>query len=425
MLEIVLHYIWQQRLWAHLPQSTTDGQAVEVLHVGEHNRDAGPDFSHAHIRIGQQEWVGNIEMHIRASDWRRHRHHTDPAYNNVILHVVCEADEQAYNARGEALTQCVLRFDNDRDYLASLFEHAMQMDNAYHTIPCHNILLKQPALLTDGWRNTLLRQRMDCREASVRKLLPIVKYDWNEAFYISLAHNFGFHTNSLPFESIALSIPRIYLLKHANSLFQVTAMLLGQSGLLTEQSAVTDEEKALLAEYRFLRHKFSLQPIDGSLWKKARLRPQNAPEVRIRQFAQLICSTEGLLSKVYEARTIEQMRALLDYPPRELSMGPLQAPPRLGQASIDILIINTFLPYRYTFAGEMQNTRKKEESLAIMQAIPAEDNQIIRQWRLLGQTVRSAADTQALLHLYQNFCQNERCIHCEVATQAFLQPVRR
>lgn len=418
MPEIVLHYIWQQRLWASMEQFTTDGEPIEILSVGMHNRDAGPDFSHAHVRIGQQEWVGNIEMHVRASDWHRHHHDKDAAYNSVILHIVCENDEQAYNARGEKITQCVLRFPQQRDYLSQLFSHAMQMDSAWATITCHQTLLHNPALLTQGWRDALLQQRMDCRVQSINRLLTITKQNWNEAFYITLAHNFGFHTNSLPFESLALHTPLLYLLKHRDNLFQITAMLLGQSGLLTAQTANTEEELALWNEYCFLQKKFSLQPIDGAMWKRARMRPQNAPQLRIRQFAQLICETDGLISKIFEQDTIDGMRELIAKP-RALRTQSLVLPPRLGSKSVDILIINTFLPYRYAYAQYMHNGQKMEESVRLMADIPAEDNRIIRQWRMIGQVVRSAADTQALIHLYQHYCQNEQCLHCEVASQVF------
>ena len=418
MPEILLHYIWQQRLWAGMPQTTTDGLAVEIMSVGQHNRDAGPDFSHARVRINNQEWAGNIEMHVRASDWRHHRHHTNPAYDNVILHVVCEADEPTYNTRGEQIPQCVLRYPHNQDYLSQLFSAARQMDSAWATIPCHQSLLLNASLLTQGWRDALLLQRMACREEAIQQLLRITKQNWAEAFYITLAHNFGFHTNSLPFETMALQTPLAYLLKHRNSLFQVTAMLLGQSGLLSELCVKSDEEVALLSEYRFLQKKFDLQPINAVMWKRGRLRPQNAPERRIRQFAQLICQSEWLFSEMLVQPTVNSLRQLFSLPAvTSPSLSPI---PAIGKKSVDILLINTLLPYRYAYALAHNDNHGAQMALTLMQQIPAEDNTIIRQWRLLGQQVRTAADTQALIHLYQHYCQNERCIHCEVGQQVFL-----
>ncbi len=420
MPEILLHYIWQRSLFACMQQHTTDGLPVEVLSVGEHNRDAGPDFSHAQVRIGHQVWVGNVEIHVRASDWRRHRHHQDPAYNNVVLHVVRDNDEPTYNARGEKIPQCVLRYPDPQDYLSQMIVHAQQMDTAWSTIPCHPSLLLDPSLLTQGWRDALLWQRMQCRHRAIMQLLDITKQNWNEAFYITLAHNFGFHTNSMPFEAMALQTPLIYLQKHRNSLFQVTAMLLGQSGLLTEQSVRSDEQKALLSEYRFLQKKFGLQPIDAVMWKRARMRPQNAPERRIRQLAQLLCQSEWLFSEMIHAHSMDKMRELLCLRPDDHDTRVL-SPSAIGIRSVDILLINTLLPYRYAYALAHHDERGSQEVLEWMQRIPAEDNSIIRQWRLIGQQVRSAADTQALIHLYQHYCQNQQCINCEVGKLVFLQ----
>ena len=424
MPEILLHYIWQQQLWQGMPQMTTMGLPIEVLSAGEHNRDAGPDFSHARLRIGEQEWAGNIEIHVRASDWRRHRHHTDPAYDNVILHVVREADEQAYNTRGEAVAQCVLQYPDNQDYLTQMLADAQQMDMAYQTIHCSQQLLLSPAMLSHGWRTTLLKERWQCKSESIKQLLRITQNNWAQAFYITLAHNFGFHTNSLPFESLALHTPLIYLQKHRNSLFQVTAMLLGQSGLLTQATALTDEKMALWKEYDFLRKKFSLVPIDGRLWKHARMRPQNFPELRIRQFAHLLCQSEWLFSRMLEAGSVKELREMLYLRDIDNTHPIFCLPSQIGRASIDVLLINTLLPYRYTYAELHKNQAGMQQALQLMEQLPAENNAIIRQWQMIGQTVNTAADSQALIHLYQHYCQNERCINCEVGQLVFrLNPI--
>lgn len=422
MPEILLHYIWQQHLWAGIAQQTTDGVPIEILSVGEHNRDAGPDFSHAHLRIGEQEWVGNIEIHVRASDWRRHHHHTNPAYDNVILHVVCDNDELAYNTRGERITQCVLRYPQKQDYLTQLIANAQEMDSARFTIPCSQQLISMPEILTKGWRDALLQQRWQCKKEAIQRLLEITRKNWVQAFYITLAHNFGFHTNSQPFELLALQTPISFIQKHRNSLFQVTAILLGQSGLLTEATANTEEKQALWREYGFLQKKFSLTPIDVMMWKRARMRPQNAPETRIRQFAQLICQAEFLFSQMMEARSVEELRELILTPRGQYETpSHLILPPKIGKASVDILLINTLLPYRYVYSLAQQNNANAEKALALMADIPAENNTIIRQWRSLGQVVETAADSQALIHLYQHYCQHERCISCEVGTLVFAE----
>ncbi len=400
MPEIVLHYIWERCLWAGFAQRTTDGREVEILSVGEHNHDAGPDYSHARIRIDGKEWIGNIEIHISSSDWTKHHHHTDKAYDSVILHVVRVADKPVYNSKGELVPQCELQYPSDQDYLSGLFSLAQQMDSATSRIGCAEQLIHEPELLTNGWRKTLLNKRLECKRASIKRLLEITKGSWEHALYISLARNFGFHTNSLPFEQLAINTPLSCLMKHRNSLFQLTAILLGQASLIKE------EEKDLQKEYHFLRIKFGLTPIDPTMWKHARMRPQNSPELRVRQFAQLIYQSENLLSKIIDENGLKELEQLFNVP-------------QMGKSSIDILLINTVIPYKYAYAMHQNNPVKAEQTAELMESIAPENNVIVRQWRVLGQQVHNAADTQALLHLYQNYCQHHECINCEVGYKIF------
>ena len=412
MPEIVLHYIWERCLWAGFEQRTTDGQSVEILSVGEHNRDAGPDYSHARVRIGGKEWVGNIEIHVCSGDWTKHRHHLDKAYDNVILHVVRTADKPVWNSRGELVPQCELQYPSDQDYLSALFASARRMDSAVARIGCAEQLLHEPGLLTEGWRKTLLYKRMECKRASIERLLEITKGSWEHALYISLARNFGFHTNSVPFEELAIHTPLSYLQKHRNSLFQLTAMLMGQAGLLTDEGVnegTKERVNDLAKEYAFMRAKFGLTPLEGSVWKHARLRPQNSPELRIRQFAQLLFQSEGLLSRILDTNEMKELVALFEWKAEA-------GVPPLGRTSIDILLINTVIPYKYAYA---KHRNRSFDVLPLMAHIPAENNTVIRQWRVLGQEIKNAADTQALLHLYQHYCQHHECINCEVGYKIF------
>ncbi len=407
--EIVIHYLWQHCLWAGFSQTTTYGEPLSILSVGQHNLNAGPDFLNARICIGQREWVGNIEIHINSSDWYRHNHHTDPAYDTVILHIVRNADKKVYNSKGNEIEQCVLQYPTNQDYLTELIQSAQRMDSLASVIECSKRLLSDPILLSQGWRKALLHNRLECKRQAINDLLNITKGSWEHAFYITLAHNFGFHTNGIPFELLAIQTPLSCLQKHRNSLFQLTAILLGQSGLLSESTATSEDDKALLREYRFLQKKFSLTPVDASIWKHARMRPQSFPEVHIRQFAQLIYQAEFLFSNLMDAPTINDCVRLFT----------LSAGTKLGKASIFILLINTVLPYKYTFALANNNPLMEQQVYTLLQQIPPEDNHIIRQWKLLGQSIWSAADTQSLIHLYQNYCQPHNCINCDVGYQIF------
>ena len=409
MPEILLHYIWQKRIWSGFPQSTFDGKPIEVVSVGQHNIHAGPDFSNAHIRIDGQDWVGNIEIHVHSADWYKHKHHTNMAYDNTILHVVAKADREVRNSQGELIPQCELKYPHQRDYLSELFQHG-----TLENIPCAQQLLQDPALLTQDWKRLLLEKRLECKYQSIKQLLDITQQSWVHAFYITLAHNFGFHTNGMPFEALALGTPLSCLQKHRNSLFQLTAILLGQAGLL--EPGARNQEQGLWEEYCFLQKKFSLTPIDASMWKKMRMRPQNTPEVRIRQFAHLIYQSEFLFAQLMEATTTDKMAKLLslEYGDEEVYTR-VQRPLPIGKSSIDILLINTVIPYKYAYA----QSKRIEDAIEWLENIKKEDNTIIRQWTTLGQEIHSAADTQALIHLYQHYCQPHRCFNCQVGYQVF------
>lgn len=412
MPEILLHYIWKNRYWAGFPQMTTDGKPIDIISVGQHNIHAGPDFSNTHIRIDGQDWVGNIEIHVNASDWYKHHHDTDPAYDNTILHVVCNADKQTLNTRGEIIPQCELKYPKKNDYLSQLFSNIIPSD-----IPCGKRLIEEPTLLTSGWKTTLLEKRLEAKKESINQLLTITQQSWAHAFYITLAHNFGFHTNGLPFEMLALQTPLSCLQKHRDNLFQITAILLGQSGLL-EMIKDKDKEKiALWQEYSFLQKKFSLTAMNGSMWKKAKMRPQSAPELRIRQFAHLLYQSEHLFANLMEAKTLQEMVDILTLRYSDDSFYQhVERPLPLGRQSIDILLINTVIPYRYAYNHTNTNL---SDACTWLEKIKKEDNTIIRQWIMLGQEVRSAADTQALIHLYQNYCQPHGCYTCQIGQQVF------
>lgn len=412
MPEILLHYIWHQRLWQGFEQVTTDGRSVEIVAVGRHNLGAGPDFTNVHLRIDGKDYYGSVEMHVCSSDWYRHHHHTDPAYDHIILHVVRQADKIVYNSHGEPLPQCVLRYPDNEDYLSSLLHQAHEMDGFQTVLRCYRQLAKSPELLEEDWKKLLLIHRLGCKRDSIQRLLQITEEDWEVAFYISLARNFGFHYNSSAFEILALHTPLRYLRKHRDSLFQLTAVLLGQSGLLTDNSATDEEHRNLLNEYRFLQHKFDLHPIDKALWKRGFNRPQNNPELRIRQFAELLHHNEFVFSQCLCANSVDNLRNIFFFA--------TEGTPQLGKASVDLLLINTVIPYRYAYNLWRNDEKKAEEALELYALLPAEGNSIVRQWKLLGQKVATAADSQALIHLYQNYCQPQNCLNCGVGYQVFL-----
>ncbi len=400
----MLHYIWQMKAFLAFPQETTDGQRIEVVDVGTHNTDAGPDFFNVKLRIDGQLWVGNVEIHILSSDWYRHHHEKDMAYDNIILHVVKRADREVRNSRGEVIPQCELRYPNDEKQLERLLIDRLSV--------CSTKIAEQPSLVADTWKQTLLNRRLQKKKEAIDMLLRQSHNDWEEALYITLAHNFGFHTNGLPFEMIARQTPLAYLRKHRDNLFQLEAIILGQANLLSRGEGAYFRK--LQAEYAFLQKKFSLVPIDGSMWKMGRMRPQNSPLVRLRQFAALMQQSEGLFARLMQTSDIADLRTFFTF----ASDDP-QAVAALGKASIDILLINTVVPYKFAYGKAHNNLRLQDEAFAILSALSAEKNHIVEQWKLLGLKARTAADSQALIHLYQDYCITHRCFQCDVGYQIF------
>ncbi len=409
MPELLLHYIWMRRLFLPFTQQTTDGRSIEVINIGKYNTDSGPDFFGATIKIGDMLWTGNVEMHIRSSDWFRHHHHTDKSYDNTILHVVCKADKLIYNSRGEAIVQCELRFADKEIHLRRFLTEKQEM--------CNTSLRNNPSLLSEHWRDVLFADRMERKTNDIRTLLALTHNSWEDSFYITLAHNFGFHTNGLPFEMLAKQTPIAVLRKHRNSLFQLEALLLGQAGLL---KYVEDQQyqNRLTTEYDFLRKKFSLVPIDDSLWKRLRMRPQNFPHLRVRQFAQLIYQTEALFSTFVTTCDLKQIRKAFS-----LKLGDGRVGQQLGKSSVDLLIINSVVPYMYAYGKHIDDDSYVLQSCRILQDLPAENNHIISDWIDLGMSINNAADSQVFIHLTQNYCVANRCFDCEVGYNIFTKSV--
>ncbi len=411
MPELLLHYIWQMKAFLAFPQETTDGRRVEVIDVGQHNTDAGPDFFNVKIRIDGQLWAGNVEIHVLSSDWSKHHHDKDSAYDNIILHVVKKADREVFNTRGEAIPQCELRYPTDEKQLERLLIDRLAA--------CNTQVSEHPSLLADTWKQSLLNRRLQKKTEAINTLLRQLNNDWEEALYITLAHNFGFHTNGLPFELTARQTPLSYLRKHRDNLFQLEALILGQSGLLQTHNTTLYTQQ-LLTEYNFLQKKFSLQPIDGSLWKMGRMRPQNSPLVRLIQFATLMQQSEGLFAKIIQTCDLSQLRELFSVSiSEEFAQKNLSTTYRLGKSSIDILLINTVIPYKFAYGKAHNNLRLQEEAFTLLHQLPAEKNHIITQWNLLGIQAKNAADSQSLIHLYQDYCITHRCFQCDVGYQIF------
>jgi len=414
MKESILHYVWQNKLFTSHDLITTDGEQVEIIDVGRINTDAGPDFFNAKIRISDTIWAGNIEIHTYSSDWNKHNHQSDKAYDSIILHVVSSVDTDIYRADGTRIPQLELRFPPQ---IETNYE---QLIGEQKWIPCAAKINLIPAIFIQSWKNALLAERLEQKINAIEVLLTESNQHWEEAFYVTLARSFGFGTNSQAFESLAKSLPLSVLGKHKDQLFQLEALLFGQAGLLNLD--VYDEYAAgLKKEYDFLCSKYELTPIDKSHWKLLRLRPDNFPHVRIAQFAALVHSSTKLFSKIVENPDIDYLQKLFHCETSAywnthylFANNSVLQIKKLGKLSVNGILINTVVPFLFCYASQKKNEELKGKILQLLERIPAERNSIISNWKSLDLKVENAFDSQALLQLKKQYCDEKKCLRCRI-----------
>lgn len=415
MTEEFLHYIWQYRLFDKNAQ-TTDGQELSLVHSGYKNTDAGPDFFQARIKIGDTLWAGNVEIHIRASDWFLHQHQHDGAYSNIILHVVYENDQPVLDVNGQPVATLELKgkFSSGlyNRYLAFLYNKTW--------IPCNTDVSTVESLVWQSWLERLVVERIERKSSDIRRILKLNLNDWEETFYQVLAGSFGFKVNEQPFLLLAKSLPYTVLGKHKNNLFQIEALLFGQAGLLKNDFA--DEYPQLLAkEYDFLKKKFSLNPIPGHLWKFLRLRPSNFPTIRISQFASLIHQSLNLFSKTLGCKTSQEVFSMFglkasDYWETHYVFDKIapKSVKRFGDAAIQTIIINTVVHFLFLYGNEKGNNASKDRAIEFLTSLPPEQNNITQGFEKLGVKAQNAFESQALIELKNKYCALKKCLHCRV-----------
>jgi hypothetical protein len=419
--EDFLHYVWKFRLFDKTDLKTVDGEKIEIYSVGIHNTDSGPDFQNARIKIGDTMWAGNVEVHVPSSDWKKHQHTIDNAYNNVILHVVYRDDEPVILPDGRRLPTIELQNRIAPD-LYNRF-HSLVYGNQT-IIPCEGSIKTVDDFTKRTWFTRVLIERLEKRSDTVIIALNLNRGDWEETFYQFLAANFGFKTNALPFELLAKSLPQNILAKHKNNPLQIEALLFGQAGFL-ETGVMGEYPQQLKKEYDFLRKKYNLTPIENHLWKFMRLRPQNFPTIRLAQFAGLIVKSNHLFSKVLDIREMKGFRDLF----AEISIHPywvdhyrFDTPSKpivktLGQSSVDIILLNTIALFLFSYGRHLQLQRYTDRSLKLLENLPNEENNIIADFDVLGVKINTAFESQALLELRNNYCNFKKCLQCGIGNK--------
>ncbi|MBR5170705.1 MAG: DUF2851 family protein [Muribaculaceae bacterium] len=414
-MEGLLQYIWQHKLWLSEDMVTGDGRKVRVIDPGLLNTDAGPDFFNAKVEIDGHLWVGNVEIHVRASDWKRHHHDEDPAYDNVILHVVEKDDAPVYRTGGEIIPQVALRvsprFNECYDRLV----------NAKVELPCAARIKEIPQLTVTEWIEALAFERLHSKVDRVRELYERYHGSWEDICYVMLARTLGFGINNDAFERLARVTPLRLLHKHSDSILQVEALLFGQAGLLNGAYSDDTYFQQLTREYAFLANKFSLRPIEGTAWKLFRSRPQNFPFRRIALLAQFIQGGFNLMNDILNAGDTKALRQLFDielsgYWTTHYSFG--KPSPGAGRAlsdsSIDIVLINTVAPLYYARGEMTDDYGMTDRAIALLEDIRPERNSIVALFTKAGIKCEDALTSQALIQLRRNYCETRKCIYCRL-----------
>lgn len=416
MKEEFLHHLWKYGLYSK-PLKLVSGENVEVISPGEHNMDAGPDFFNAKIKIGETIWAGNVEIHIKGSDWYKHKHQNNEAYNNIILHVVAENDKLVTRQNGKAIPTLILESPK------LLYKQYAYLMHSADWIPCESFIATVDDFTILQWKEALLVERLTQKAELILERFSASTSNWEETFYLSLAHNFGFKTNALPFEMLAKSIPLSYLGKHKDQLDLVEAMLFGQSGLLPNNSNEEYVNK-LQTNYKHLATKFNLKPMSGHLWKFMRLRPANFPSIRIAQFAALIHKSSGLFSKIIETESLDELQELFNVQASKyweshysFANESKAKPKNLGKIAFHNILINTIVPVLFLYGQHKKQYEYSDKALNWLLAIPSEKNSIIAKWLQLGLSVENAFDSQALIQLKNVYCKKRHCLSCRIGNQ--------
>jgi len=417
MNESFLHYLWQFQYFDKNELLTSQGEPISILKIGHLNSNAGPDFSDAKIKIDGIEWAGTVEIHIKSSDWYAHHHQMDNAYENVVLHVVWENDKPICRQDKTLIPTLELKKRVD----VSLLKEYKKLINSPHFIACEKSFARVDDLVKLSMFDKALMQRLENKASHVYEILKLNNGDWDETCYQLLAKNFGFKVNADPFYQLAKSLP-YKIIQKQNSLLQVEALLFGQAGMLetkTKEEYIT----SIFQEYKLLAQKYSLleSRLKPSQWRFLRLRPANFPTVRIAQFASLLYSSKNIFSQLISANSFSSIQKLLSVDQSaywnihyRFGKKAKDSVPNIGESSIQNIIINTVAPLLVAYGKYKDDQLFIDRAIELLQQLPAEQNKITRTWSELGLKVKTSFDSQALIELYNNFCQKRQCLNCSV-----------
>ncbi len=428
MKEDFVQYLWKHRMICGQPLQTTDGRKLEVISPGQENHDSGPDFTAACVRIDSTLWAGNVEVHVKSSQWYAHGHDQDPAYDNIILHVVFHADQLVQERNGKAIPHLEVRH-YCRPGLAKNYAYLMQ--NPHH-IACEKLIHLVDDFSFSHWLGRLCVCRVERKAVEINRFLEYFGNHWEQLSLFLVARYLGGKANAGAFGLLIQRTPFEVISKNHHDLFALEALLIGQAGLLT---AAFDEEYPIRLQdtYNFLGKKYSLPDrLPQELWKYARMRPANFPDIRIAQLAAVIHANEAqLFRKIMEADNTDKVRQIFHlemntYWNTHHRLGKI-SPARtkkIGLNTVWQILINVAIPLLFVYGKARGKDGLVDQAMDLIEKTPSENNRITRMWRDTGRVPVHAGESQGMLELYHHYCLPKKCLKCPVGHQVLNKNIR-
>jgi len=416
MKEDLLHFIWKFKKYPINGLVTTSGEAINVVSTGIHNHLSGPDFFNAQLELNQQLWAGNVEIHIKSSDWYAHNHQEDSNYDNVLLHVVWEDDLSVFRKDGSQIPTLALK-----EYIPlkilDTYQNLFDARN-YKFINCENEFIRVDEFIKDNWMDRLFVERLEQKTAIINKLLEETNNNWEHVLFLMLLKTFGSKINGETFMEIGKSIDFSIIRKLYNKPLEMESLLFGQANLLNGADEGDKYFNDLKKEYEYLKHKYNLNSVFKSP-EFFRLRPSNFPTIRIAQLSAIYVKNNNLFHLLIEKDEPNVSGVLnaeiSEYWEDHFNFGKTskKSKKRVTISFLDLLMINTIIPLKFAFQrykGSVDN----DALLKIMSDIKKEENNLISKFGKLGVMVKSAKDSQTYLQLYNNYCSKDKCLDCAI-----------
>lgn len=411
MTEEFLYYIWKYRLLSDQVLKSTAGEEIKLLYPGDRNHDQGPDFRDARVIIDGVLWAGNVEIHVKSSDYFKHGHAGDPLYESIVLHVVYEEDVKIGDTVCLELKQ---RIDPVQ------FERYHEFVSSKEWLSCGNSLAAVNPIIVRAWTTRMAVERLEAKSLRIAALYEQTTRSWEETLYILLARGYGFSVNAEPFEALARKVPYMIIRKYRHRLVQVEALLFGMAGMLDEH--FTEPYVQLLQnEFKSIGRRLTTPQLQKHYWKYHRMRPANFPDLRIAQMAAVIAREQDIFSMVIGLSEMDKVIECLSVIPSaywndHFRLGHASEPQggMIGQSSCEGLMINAVIPFLFFYGKEKKVDSYCEKAITWLELLHAEQNRLVKRFGFVGVKCLNAADTQGLIHLEKHYCSKRRCLECVI-----------